>query len=137
MWRIALIYGAALAALAWLLEWMQYRHLVRAFPTEAYIVALAILFVALGIWVGIRIRPASGAREFERNTKAIASLGLTPRECEVLEALASGLSNKEIARRLGISPNTVKTHIANLVGKLGVSGRGKAVEAARGLALIP
>ena len=137
MWRIALIYGSVLAGLALLLEWLQYRHFVRALPTQAYIVVLAIVFVALGICVGIRVKPARIAPGFERNTRAIASLGLTSRECEVLEALARGLSNKEIARELGISPNTVKTHIANLVGKLGVSGRGKAVEAARGLALIP
>lgn len=137
MWRMVLAYGAGLAAIALLLEWMQYSHLVRSIPTETYIVALAVVFVALGIWVGMRINPAPRPAEFERNHRAIASLGLTGRECEMLDCLARGESNKEIARAMAISPNTVKTHVANLYAKLGVSGRGKAVEAARALSLIP
>ena len=53
------------------------------------------------------------------------------------EALADGQSNKEIARTLAISPNTVKTHIARLYAKLEVNGRVQAIEAARSLHLIP
>lgn len=130
-------YGAGLAVIALLLEWMQYRHLVRSIPTESYIVALAVVFAALGIWIGMRINPAPPPEDFERNDRAIAALGLTSRECEMLDCLARGESNKEIARAMSISPNTVKTHVANLYAKLGVSGRGKAVEAARSLSLIP
>lgn len=136
MWRIVLAYGSGLAAIALLLEYMQYRHMVRSLPTESYIAALAIVFVAIGLWVGMRINPSPAVTPFERNERALESLGLTAREYAVLELLARGQSNKEIARALAISPNTVKTHIANLYAKLGVSGRGKAVEAARSLALI-
>jgi DNA-binding CsgD family transcriptional regulator len=74
---------------------------------------------------------------FARNEAAIRALGLTPRECEILDLLASGRSNKELARSLGISPNTVKTHVARLYEKLGVDRRIRAVEEARALALIP
>lgn len=137
MLRTILAYGLALAALAAFLEWIGYRHFVHLMRTEFYVALVALVFVALGIWVGIRLTPARPAEPFELNIKAVASLGLTPRECEVLARLAKGQSNKEIARALGSSPNTVKTQVASLSAKLGVAGRGKAVDAARALAIVP
>lgn len=135
--RYALIYGVPLAGLAFVLQWAAYRYFVFQMPSEIYISVIAAIFIVLGIWVGMRLTPARVPSEFEPNEKAIKSLGLTPRECEILDHLAKGASNKEIARDLGVSPNTVKTHVASLYLKLEVSGRGKAVEAARSLALIP
>jgi DNA-binding CsgD family transcriptional regulator len=135
--RIVILYALTLAVIAAGLEWLQYRHLVRAFSTELYVALIAIGFTALGLWAGSRLtrRPAPAA--FERNDAAIRSLGLTPRECEILELLASGASNKELARTLHISPNTVKTHVARVYEKLEVEKRMQAVEKARWLALIP
>ncbi len=135
--KYVLLYSAALAGIALVLQWAQYRYLVMQMPGEGYIALIAVVFVMIGIWVGIRLTATSGPSAFERNDKAIAALRLTPRECEILDHLSKGASNKEIARTLGISPNTVKTHIASLYMKLEVTGRGKAVEAARTLALIP
>ncbi|MEL7189393.1 MAG: LuxR C-terminal-related transcriptional regulator [Pseudomonadota bacterium] len=135
--RYGLLYGAALAGIAVLLQWTQYRYSVMKMPGEAYIAIIAAVFVGIGIWVGMRLTPQRTGEIFERNDKAIAALGLTRRECEILDHLAKGASNKEIARELGVSPNTIKTHIANLYLKLEVTGRGKAVEAARALELIP
>lgn len=106
-------------------------------PGEIYIGLLAVVFIVLGIWVGTQLTTPRADGAFERNDKAIVSLGLTPREFQILEHLAKGSSNKEIARSLDVSPNTVKTHIASLFHKLDVNGRGKAVEAARSLSLIP
>lgn len=137
MLRYGLIYGAAIALAALLLQWAEYRYIVMSMPQEAYIAVVGVVFIAIGIWVGMRLTGGSSSSRFERNEKAIASLGLTPRECEILDHLAKGSSNKEIARALDVSPNTVKTHISNLYMKLEVTGRGKAVEAARFLALIP
>jgi len=137
MWRTILAYGLALAAIGAFLEWVQLRHFMHLLRTESYVALVAVVFVAIGVWVGIRLTPAPRAPSFERNAAAIASLGLTPRECEVLDRLAKGQSNKEIARAMGVSPNTVKTHVANIYAKLGVAGRGKAVDAARALALVP
>ncbi|MBX9643921.1 MAG: response regulator transcription factor [Novosphingobium sp.] len=74
---------------------------------------------------------------FVRNDKALAALGISPRECEVLELLAEGASNKVIARRLDISPNTVKTHAARLFEKLEAQSRTQAVRKARELDLLP
>ncbi|WP_298302517.1 LuxR C-terminal-related transcriptional regulator [uncultured Erythrobacter sp.] len=135
--KYALLYGLPLAGLVFVLQWIEYRYLVFSMPGEIYIGLVAVIFITLGIWMGMRLTAAPASSEFEPNEKAIQSLGLTKRECEILGHLAKGASNKEIARTLGVSPNTIKTHVASLFLKLEVSGRGKAVEAARGLSLIP
>lgn len=138
MTRTILLYALALAVSLAVLEWLQMRYAVRAVSPELYIGVLALAFTALGIWAGQRLTPrAAPAGPFARNEAAIRSLGLTPRECEILDLLASGRSNKELARALGISPNTVKTHVARLYDKLGVDRRIRAIEEARALALIP
>lgn len=137
MWRTILLYAIALALAAAALEWLEYRYLVRAFSTELYVLVLAIGFVALGIWAGVKLTPRPRAAEFLRNDAAVRSLGISPRELEIIEALATGESIKELARRFGISPNTVKTHVARVYEKLEVQKRVQAIEKARFLALIP
>ncbi len=136
MARTVLLYAIALALAAAALEWLQYRYLVHAFSTEIYIGLLAFGFINLGLWAGTRLTPRPSGGAFQRNDAAIRSLGLTARECEILAALASGKTNKELARSLGISPNTVKTHVARLYEKLEVQRRVQAIEKARWLALI-
>jgi DNA-binding CsgD family transcriptional regulator len=137
MWRTILLYALALALAATALEWLKYRYWTQALSTEIYILLIAAGFIALGLWVGRRLTPRPAPARFECNEAAIRSLGLTPRECEILALLASGQSNKEMARALGISPNTVKTHIARVFEKLAVQNRIQAIEEARSLALIP
>lgn len=127
----------ALALVAAALEWLHTRYLLRAFSVELYIALIAAAFTALGLWAGNRLTRGPAPPAFERNEAAIRSLGLTGRECEILERLASGQSNKELADGFGISANTVKTHLANLYAKLGVDRRIQAIEKARFLALIP
>ena len=137
MARIVLPYAIALALAAAGLEWLKYRHATRIDSTELYVGLLAILFIGLGLWAGRRLTARPAPAEFRRNEAAIRSLGLSPRECEILALLASGQSNKEMARTLGISPNTIKTHVARVYEKLGVARRVQAIEKARWLALIP
>lgn len=136
MIRFAAPYALALALAAAALEWLRLRHATRLDSTELYVAILAIGFIALGIWVGRRLTPRPLPVAFERNEAAIRSLGLSPRECEILDLLASGQSNKELARTLGISPNTVKTHVARVYEKLEVGKRVAAIEKARWLAII-
>jgi DNA-binding NarL/FixJ family response regulator len=137
MKRVVVLYALALAAGAFLLQWLQYRVFVRAFSLEIYIALIALAFAGLGLWAGLRLarRPASAT--FEKNAAALAALGITLREQEVLALLAAGKSNKEIAQKLGVSPNTVKTQVASLYQKLEVQRRTQAVQKARELALIP
>ena len=137
MARVVVPYALALALAAALVAWLQYRYLMQAFSTGLYITLLAAGFTALGLWAGSRLTRRAPAAPFARNEAAIRSLGLTPRECEILALLASGKSNKEMARVLGVSPNMVKTHVARVYEKLAVQRRMQAVEKARGLALIP
>ena len=137
MARTVILYALALALGATLLEWLEYRYVTRAFSTEIYIFLLALCFISLGIWAGRKLTPPPARQGFTRNDAAIRSLGLSPRECEILALLASGQSNKELARTLAISPNTVKTHVARVYEKLEVARRVQAIEKARWLALIP
>ena len=138
MARTVLLYAAALGVVATVLSWLEYRYLVKAFALEVYLGLIAVAGVALGIWLARGLTPAPArAGPFAPNQAAIRSLGLSAREVEVLATMAAGDSNKEIARRLGISPNTVKTHVARVCDKLGVQRRGQAVEKARFLAVIP
>lgn len=139
MWRTVLLYGAALAAAAFALQWLEYRLWVRAHPEALYLALLAAGFLALGVWAGVRLasRPRGDGAPFAVNAAAQVALGVTERELEVLRSLAAGRSNKEIASALNLSPNTVKTHVARLYEKLEASRRTEAVLKARELGLIP
>ncbi len=131
------IYGLVLGAGAFVLQWLQYQYIARVFAPEIYIGLIALGFTGLGIWAGVRLTPKTIAGPFERNEPGLKALGLTEREVRVLELLAAGSANKEIARELDISPNTVKTHVANLFLKLEVQRRTQAIRKARELRLIP
>ena len=137
MLRTILIYGAVLAAGTFALEWLQFRFLVRAHAVEAYVALVAAAFLGLGVWAGAKLfRRAPGA-PFAPNTRAQEALGISGRELEVLTLLAAGRSNKEIARRLDVSPNTVKTHVTKLFAKLEARRRTEAIQRARELGMIP
>ena len=126
-----------MAAGALLLEWLEVQFLLKRFSTEIYIVILCGLFTGLGIWIGYSLTRRGPSGPFEVNTNALNYLGISGRESEVLTLLATGHSNLEIADRLFISPNTVKTHLHQLYQKLDVSRRGQAVQKARSLRLVP
>ncbi len=127
-------WGAALAGGAVLLAWADYQRMARTHAADIALLLVAGLFLGLGLWLGFSVwnRPALPPG----NPAAVASLGLTPREVEVLGLLAAGQANKEIARALGVSPNTVKTHLTRLYEKLGVSSRTAAIAHARALGVI-
>jgi DNA-binding NarL/FixJ family response regulator len=136
MLSTVIVWALALAAAAFALQWLEFQYVAMAFSREIYIAIIAVAFAAGGVWVGWRLssRPRNG---FQRNEAAIAALGLTRQELRALELIADGQSNKEMARSLGVAPNTVKTHVANLFSKLEVGRRTQALAKARELALIP
>jgi DNA-binding CsgD family transcriptional regulator len=131
-----LLYGALLAAGTLLLQWLDYQRLVRGHAGDFAIFLIAAGFLVLGVWLGARLIARPAATPFDGNPEAVAALGLSPRELEVLGELLAGRSNQEIAERLGVSLNTVKTHVARLLGKLGAKRRGDAVARARGLGIV-
>lgn len=135
MGRTVFIYGTILAVAAFILNWVDYRFWMRDIGIEIYGLVIAVIFACLGVWIERQRHSAPEVKPSETNEKAIKALGLTRREVELLGSLSSGKSNKEIARELDISPNTVKTHLANLYEKLGVKNRTQAVTKATELSL--
>jgi len=136
MWKQVTAYGAALAAGALALQWLDYDRLAMSRPGEIYTALIAVAFLALGVFLGMRVFARPRPTLFDGNPNAVTSLGISPRELVVLKELAAGLSNKEIARRLEVSPNTVKTHLARLYEKLGAERRTDAINRARELGII-
>jgi DNA-binding CsgD family transcriptional regulator len=137
MLRTILIYGAILAVGTFALESLKFRLLIQTHAVETYVVLVATAFLGLGIWLGAKLFQRAPAVPFAPNTRAQETLGISGRELEVLELLAAGRSNKEIAKRLEVSPNTVKTHVTKLFAKLEARRRTEAIQRARELGVIP
>ena len=135
-WVTVLGYGALLAAGTFALQWLDYQRLARAQSLEVYLFLVALGFLVLGVVLGVRVFAPRPPPDFDGNPQGQQSLGISDRELEVLRELAAGYSNKEIARRLEVSPNTVKTHVARLFEKLGASRRTEAIRRARELGLV-
>jgi DNA-binding CsgD family transcriptional regulator len=129
-----------MAVLIGLLKFVEYRFFVRDIPLEFYVGTVAIMFTALGIWAGLRLtRPKiidSGA-PFQLDEANLRTLGISKREYEVLELIAQGLSNQEIAEKLFVSTSTVKTHVSNVLAKLDARRRTQAIQRAKELNIIP
>lgn len=155
MKKTILLYGLLGGVLIAVLRLVEYRYLVLEHSLELYGGIVALLFSVVGIWLGrkltrpreklvvkevpvrVEVRvpvPADGP--FVRDEARLRKLGITPRELEILEALAAGLSNKEIADRLFVSENTVKTHAARVFAKLSAKRRTQAVQLAKEAGII-
>jgi len=137
-----LLYGLAGGALIALLKLIEYKHFVQAYPTELYGGLLAIIFTALGIHFGLKLtRPkvvvVRESEPFVLNEAKLKDLGITPREHEILGLIAEGLSNREIADKLCVSENTVKTHSSRLFDKMDVNRRVQAIQKGKDLGLLP
>lgn len=148
MRKHVLIYGLLCGVLIAALKLLEYRWLVVEHAIEIYGGLIAAVFASLGIWLGLRLTRRTptvvvhevqvpAPVEFVRDEEKVASLGITPRELEILALIAAGLSNKEIAERAFVSENTVKTHSSRLFDKLGARRRTQAVQLAKELRLIP
>lgn len=135
--RYAVCYGALLALGTLALQWLDYQRFARAHAADIYIFLIALAFLAIGVFIGSRVLNPRKPATFDGNPKAQAALGISARELTVLQALAVGRSNKEIAIELDVSPNTVKTHVAKLFGKLDAKRRTDAINRARELGIVP
>ncbi|HTJ30057.1 MAG TPA: LuxR C-terminal-related transcriptional regulator [Acidobacteriaceae bacterium] len=162
MKRHVLIFGLVGGLLIATLQYVEYRFVVIEHSIELYGALVAILFAAFGVWLGLRItRRRETIREtvvetivvkevsvlmgasaeaqlpFAPDAAQQQSLGITPRELEILGLVASGLSNREIAAQLFVSESTVKTHCARVFDKLGAARRTQAVQRGKELGLLP
>jgi len=143
-----LIYGLLGGLLITVLKLVEYRFLVVEYSIEIYGGLIALLFAGVGIWLGLKLTRkkevvvfkevmVSAAVPFALNDERLRELGVTPREREILELIANGMSNREIAEKLFVSENTVKTHSSRLFDKLGAKRRTQAVQLGKELGLIP
>jgi len=138
--RRTLLLALLLGVLLLLLPLAQYRFLFVRSTESVYIGLISILCAGVGIWAGLSWRARQEARagtEVRADDALAADFGLTQREIEVLQLIAEGKSNQEIAAAMYVSQNTVKTHVSNLFSKLDVQRRTQAVQKARALKLIP
>ncbi len=146
-WITLLLYGAALGLLLAALQFFQYRLIVLKNAEQWYIGLIALLFTAVGIWAGgkwtqkkepISLPTESVVQEvLLLPPKQIAEKhNFTLRELEVLELIAQGLSNQEIADQLFVSLNTVKTHTSKVFAKLDAQRRTQAIQKAKALGLL-
>ena len=137
MWTRTVLYGALLALGTLALQWIEYQRLARVHSLDIYVFLIAAAFLALGVFIGVRLTRTAQPSTFDGNPKARATLRISPSELTILQEIAAGRSNKEIATRLKISPNTVKTHVARVFEKLGARRRTDAVNKARELGIVP
>jgi DNA-binding CsgD family transcriptional regulator len=148
MKRTILICGLVGGVLITLLKWSEYQFLVLEHSLEIYGGLIAIIFAALGIWLGLRLTgprprvvvkevPVPAAGPFVPDDSKREDLGITRREMEILALVAQGMSNREIAVKLFVSENTVKTHCSRAFDKLGARRRTQAVQLGKELGLLP
>ena len=148
MKRHVLLYGLIGGILIAALKWAEYRYLVLEHSFEIYGGLIAATFAVLGIWLGLKLTgkqervvikevPVLSGGPFVADDAKREALGITPREMEILELIAQGMSNKEIAEKLFVSENTVKTHSSRVFFKLGARRRTQAVQLGKKLRLIP
>ncbi|MBV9961740.1 MAG: hypothetical protein JO072_05785 [Parafilimonas sp.] len=148
--KATIIYSISLAFLLFLLKWLELRFIIFDHSFEIYIGFIAVIFTALGIWLALKLsKPKINTVVIEKevyvnrhegftlNTAVISQLELSKRELEVLNLMAQGHSNQEIAAKIFVSLSTVKTHNQNLFIKLDVKRRTQAIEKAKRLHIIP
>ena len=149
-YKATIVYGISLALLLFLLKWLELRFIIFDHSFEIYIGLISVIFTALGIWLALKLsKPKietvvvekevyiAKNENFVLDTSLVSQLELSKRELEILNLLAQGHSNQEIAAKLFVSLSTVKTHNQNLFEKLDVKRRIQAVEKAKRLNLIP
>lgn len=149
-YKLIAVYGTGMSLLLFLLKWFQWKFLITDNSLEVYIGLIALFFTLLGIWVArqlakpevktvvvekeILVQPQN---EFTLNAAELEKLCLSQREWEVLQLVCKGMSNKEIAGEMFLSLSTVKTHVSNVLVKLDVKSRTKAIEKSKRMKIIP
>ena len=144
----ALIYGLGAGVLIAVLKLIEFRFLVVEHSIEIYGGLIALVFAGVGIWLGLKLTrkkeivvvkevPVPAPQPFALNEARLKDLGITKRELEILELIAQGMSNREIAKKLFVSENTVKTHSSRLFDKLSAKRRTQAVQIGKDMGLIP
>lgn len=144
-----LLYGSLMALLVFILKWLQWKFLIVDHSIDLYAGAIAVFFTVLGIWVASQLMspkvktvvvekevPVPAENRVVNGEAELRQLNLSQREYEVLQLLAKGHTNAEIAETLFLSLSTIKTHVSNLYVKMDVQRRTQAIEKAKRLKII-
>lgn len=144
-----MLYGIAMACLILLLKWMQWSFLIKENAIDVYIGMIALLFTFLGVWIASQlIKPKTQTiivekeiivhqpKKFVLNKASLESLRLTEREFQILQLIAKGHNNSDIAKKLFLSLSTIKTHVSNLYSKMNVKNRYKAIAMAKKMEIV-
>ena len=147
--RHILLYGLFIALLIFVLSWLKWKFLIVGNAIDIYVGLVAVFFTCLGVWVASQlVKPQTHtlviekevlvpqAKDFTLNEAELERLGLTSREYEVLQLIAKGYSNADIADQLFLSLSTIKTHVSNLYSKMGVKSRTQAIDKAKRTSII-
>lgn len=152
MTRKLILYGLIIAVLSIGLKLVEYRFVIMDHSIELYGGIIAGIFTILGVVAGRRLTEKKEVviervvmqaaaipvtKPVPAPDKQLEILGISKREYEILQLMAEGLSNQEIAERSFVSVNTVKTHVSNLLLKLDAKRRTQAVLKAREMQLVP
>ncbi len=140
-----LLYGLILGALLIALKLLEFNLVIKNNMFEVYAGIVALIFCAVGIWVGLKLTTKSkkivvevrGTSDWKLDENMLKELSISKREFDVLELIAKGHTNQEVADTLFVSTNTIKTHLANLFSKLDVNRRTQAIQRAKELNLLP
>lgn len=148
-YSVYFLYGSGMALFILLLDWLKLKFIILDHATEIYTASIALIFTALGIWLAIKLsKPKLETIIIEKevfvkenipfvpNEETIRQIGLSRRELEVLQLMSQGLSNNEIAEKMFVSLNTIKTHSSNVLSKLDAKRRTQAIEIAKRLGII-
>lgn len=139
MASIIIRYGTLLALFLIAVETAKRSYILRLTDLELYLGLVAIAFLTLGILLALKIRNKQDRQEQDKGDKELSVLdraNFSERELDVLLFLCHGYTNKEISDQLGITSNTVKTHLKNIYGKLDVSNRTQAAAEAQLLKIV-
>lgn len=147
-YKMLILYGAILSVLLLLLKWLEFRFLILHNSIDIYIGLIALIFTLLGIWLAQKLASpkvrivekevyVNKAQNFVPDESTVEKMGLSKRELEVLTLMAEGWSNQEIAEKLFVSLNTIKTHASRIFEKMDVKRRTQAIEKAQKSGLIP
>jgi DNA-binding NarL/FixJ family response regulator len=137
MKKTVIVFSLLILALLVLFQFSKYTLVSGDLQTEYVMAIIAIIFFGIGIFINKKAQNKQQTSvKKEIDYKKIEDLGLSKREYEVLQEVASGLSNQEIADKLFVSESTIKTHVSNVLVKLNAKRRTQAIQISKALNII-
>lgn len=136
MKKTVFAFSGIIIALLALFRLSKYSYATGDISIEIIIAVVALVFLSIGIYLNKKSLHKTPFPSTKINHKKVEKLGISKREYEVLIEVSKGLSNKEIGDKLFVSESTVKTHVSNLLLKLGVKRRIQAIQKAKELHIL-